>query len=354
MKKIKKIKKIFMKAAVLFKSKKPLKILKNIELPEQLLSGQVLVKLHYSGICGSQIGEIDSIKGKDKYLPHLLGHEGSGTVIETGPNVKTLKKKNRVILHWKKGVGKQSIQPIYKYKGKKINAGWITTFNEYGIISENRLTKINYKIDLLTAPLFGCAITTGFGVIKNNAKLKKNESLIVYGSGGIGLNMIQAAKLAKANPIIAVDIYDKKLSLAKKCGATHFINAKKEKNFKKKINDILDKKELNVFIDNTGIPKIIELGYEILSKTGKLVLVGVPAKGKKISIYTLPIHFGKKIIGSEGGSARPSKDIPNILKIVKSKKINQLISKVYRLEDINDAINDIRSGSIEGRAIIKL
>jgi S-(hydroxymethyl)glutathione dehydrogenase/alcohol dehydrogenase len=352
---MKKIKQISMKAAVLFKTKKPLKIIK-IDLPNYLLNGQVLVKLHYSGICGSQIGEIDAIKGKDKYLPHLLGHEGSGTVIEIGQNVRTVKPKDKVILHWRPGLGKQSKPPLYSYKGKKINAGWITTFNEYGIISENRLTKVNSKINLITAPLYGCAITTGFGVIKNNQKLKKNNSVIIYGAGGIGLNMIQAAKLAKAKPIIAVDIHEKKLILAKKCGATHTINSLKEKNFKEKITKILQEKKLDVFIDNTGIPKVIELGYEIISKNGKLVLVGVPGKGKKIRIYSLPIHFGKKIIGSEGGSSKPNKDIPNILNIIKSKKINlkQLISKTYRLDKINEAIKDIRSGAIRGRAMIKL
>lgn len=352
---MKKIKPISMKAAVLFETKKPLKIIK-VNLPNHLLHGQVLVKLHYSGICGSQIGEIDAIKGKDNYLPHLLGHEGSGTVIEIGPNVKTVKPKDKVILHWRKGLGKQSKPPLYSYKGTKINAGLITTFNELGIISENRLTKVTSKINLITAPLYGCAITTGFGVIKNNAKLKKNNSLIIYGAGGIGLNMIQAAKLVKAKLIIAVDIHDKKLALAKKCGATHTINSLKEKNFKEKITKILQEKKLDVFIDNTGVPKVIELGYDLIAKKGKLVLVGVPGKGKKIRIYTLPIHFGKKIIGSEGGSSKPNKDIPNILNIVRSKKINltKLISKTYRLDKINEAIKDIRSGAISGRAIIKL
>ena len=147
-----------------------------------------------------------------------------------------------------------------------------------------------------------------------------------------------------------------KLLLAKKCGATHTINASKKKNFKLILKNILGEKKLNVFIDNTGVPKIIELGYELISKTGKLVLVGVPPKGKKISIYTLPIHFGKKIIGSEGGESKPEKDITKITKIIKSNKINlkQLISKIYKLENINKAIQDIKSGNIKGRAIIKL
>ena len=101
---MKKIQPITMKAAVLFKSKTELKIV-DVSLPTHLIDGQVLVKIHYSGICGSQLGEIDAIKGKDNYLPHLLGHEGSGTVIEIGPKVKNIKKNNTVILHWRMPFG---------------------------------------------------------------------------------------------------------------------------------------------------------------------------------------------------------------------------------------------------------
>ena len=263
---------------------------------------------------------------------------------------------DEVVFHWKKNKGINAKPYLYKSKNLKINSGNVTSFSEYSVMSENRLTKVHSKINLITAPLYGCAITTGFGVIRNNAKLKKNNSIIIYGAGGIGLNMIQAAGLAKAKPIIAVDIHQRKLLLAKKCGATHIINSLKEKNFKEKIKKILQEKNLDVFVDNTGIPKIIELGYDLIAKKGKLVLVGVPGMGKKIKIHTLPIHFGKKIIGSEGGSSKPSKDIPNIMNIVRYKKINlkQLVSKVYKLDKINEAIKDIRSGTIKGRAIIKL
>ena len=129
------------KAAILFEQNKPLKI-ESIEFPTELEIGQVLVKLHYSGICGSQLGEINGVKGPDKFLPHLMGHEGCATVLEIGQGVKTIAKDDLVVLHWKKGEGIQSDPPKYKLNGQNINAGWITTFNEYAIISENRCTKI--------------------------------------------------------------------------------------------------------------------------------------------------------------------------------------------------------------------
>ena len=123
-----------MKAAILVEQNKPL-VIDDIELPSNLNFGQVLVKIHYSGICGSQLGEIDGVKGRDRYLPHLLGHEGSGTVLKIGPGVKQIKPQNKVILHWRKNLGIESELPLYKWKNQKLNAGWVTTFNEYAIVS---------------------------------------------------------------------------------------------------------------------------------------------------------------------------------------------------------------------------
>ena len=125
----------------------------------------------------------------------------------------------------KKGLGINSETPKYKWGNKIINAGWVTTFNEYAVISENRCTKICKSNDLDIAALLGCAVTTGFGVIENNAKLKMGESVVVFGAGGVGLNIIQAAKLVSAYPIIAVDLYGERLKLATKFGATHIINS---------------------------------------------------------------------------------------------------------------------------------
>ena len=166
------------KAAVLCELKKPLEILE-IEPLKPLQPGQVLVKIFYSGICGSQLGEIDGKKGHDKYLPHLLGHEGSGEVVEIGPGVRFVRPGDRVVLHWKKGSGIEAETAKFACGEKIINSGWVTTFSEYTVVSENRVTPIPADFDLRLAPLFGCAVTTGFGAVVNDAKLKIGESAVV-------------------------------------------------------------------------------------------------------------------------------------------------------------------------------
>ncbi len=343
-----------MKAAILVKQDSDL-IVDQVELPRILNIGQVLVKLNVSGICGSQLGEIDGKKGIDPYLPHLMGHEGCGEVLKIGPGVETVSVGDKVVLHWRKGSGIQSETPQYRWRGEKLNAGCVTTFNEYAIISENRCTSIPININNDDAALFGCAVTTAFGVVENNAKLRFGESVLVFGAGGIGLNIIQASKLISAWPIIAVDIYDNRLELAKKFGATHIINSQKE-NIELAINKIINEKSLDVFIDNTGIPKIIEMGYKLTHTKGRVILVGVPPKDSHIKIYSLPLHFGKLILGSHGGECLPEHDIPRYLKLLTNKKINfeGLITSRYSLNDINIAINSMRSGSSSGRIIIDL
>ncbi len=344
----------FTKAAFLVEQNKPL-VVDKIKMPKELYVGQVLVKIHVSGICGSQIGEIAGVKGPDKYLPHLMGHEGCGIVLETGPGVSTLQKGDKVILHWRKGTGIQAQNAVYEWNNKKLNAGWVTTFNNYAVVSENRCTKIEKDFDNELASLFGCAITTGFGVVDNNAKLKLGESVIVFGAGGVGLNIIQACKLNSAYPIIAVDLFDNRLELASKLGATHIINSRKVDPIKK-IEEILENKKIDVFIDNTGIPSIIEQGYELLTNEGRLVLVGVPRKNNNINIFSLPLHFGKQIIGSHGGESQPHLDIPRYLKLFKNNmaEFKVLISKRYSLEDINQAINDMKEGKSAGRILIEM
>ena len=342
------------RAAILVEQKKNL-IVDTIQMPEKLNVGQVLVKVLYSGICGSQIGEIDGAKGEDKYLPHLLGHEGSGIVESVGPGVKTVKEGDTVVLHWKKGDGIQSEPPLYKWKGRDLNAGWVTTFNEYAIVSENRCTFIPEDISKKEAALFGCAVTTGFGVVENNAHIKMGESVVVFGAGGIGLNIVQAAKLVSAYPIIGVDLHQNRLDLAKKLGATHTINSSKG-DFHDELKNILNERPLDVFIDNTGIPSIIQMGYELVNHQGTVVLVGVPKNGNNINIFSLPLHFGKTITGSFGGECHPERDIPRYIELLRKGilSLDNVISECYKLNDINDAIKSMRSGSTAGRVIIEL
>lgn len=342
-----------MKAAVLTKLRSPLEVIR-IELPKTLEVGQVLVKIHYSGICGSQIGEIDGAKGEDKFLPHLLGHEASGTVVAVGAGVRHVQVGNSVVLHWRKGLGIEAETPQYRFNGSKINAGWVTTLSEYAIVSENRVTSIPADSNLEVAALFGCAVTTGFGIIENNAKVRIGESVVVFGAGGVGLNIIQAAALVSAYPIIAVDLYDEKLQLAAEMGATHIINSRLME--ARQGIEALVGKALDVFIDNTGQPSIIELGYALTHAQGRVILVGVPHKGKNIQIHSLPLHFGKVITGSHGGEAMPAQDIARYQKLyTKGRiKLRELITDHYALDDINEAIEGMRNGKIRGRCLIHM
>ena len=343
-----------MKAAILVEQRKPL-VVDEVELPPALEVGQVLVKVHYSGICGSQLGEIDGAKGEDKFLPHLLGHEASATVMEIGPGVKHVKPGDTVVLHWRKGLGIEGAPPNYRWRGNKLNAGWIATFNEYAIVAENRMTAIPAGSDLEVAALFGCAVTTGFGVIENNAKVRIGESVVVFGAGGVGLNIVQAAALVGAYPVIAVDLYDNRLALAQRMGATHLINARTE-DAKTAIDAIVGGKGVDVFVDNTGQPAIIEMGYGLAKPQGRVTLVGVPRKGNNIQIYSLPLHFGKGLSGSHGGEAIPNEDIPRYHTLFQAGriKLRELLTERSSLDDINLAIDNMRSGKTSGRCLIKM
>ena len=339
-------------AAILIAQQEPL-IVDTIELPQELDVGQVLVELKCSGICGSQLGEIDGAKGPDRYLPHLMGHEGFARVLAIGPGVKHVQPDDSVVLHWRPGAGIQAAPPQYSWQGQPLNAGWVTTFNRHAVVSENRCTKIPADTNPDAAALFGCAVTTGFGVVENNAKLKMGEAVVVFGAGGIGLNIVQAAALISAWPIIAVDRYDNRLDLAKQMGASHCINSNNS-DAKAAIEEALRGQPLDVFIDNTGVPEIIELGYKLSHAKGRVILVGVPRHGNNLNFHSLPLHFGKQLTGSQGGESRPQYDIPRYLRLQQQNKLqlDQLVSSHYPLEQINSAIAVMRDGATAGRVMI--
>ena len=340
------------RAAILVEQKKPL-VIEEVEVPAPKL-GQVLVKVFASGICGSQIGEIDGVKGPDKFLPHLLGHEGCGEVLEVGEGVRTVKPGDRVVLHWRKGAGLESVTPVYESRIGKVNAGWVTTFNEYALVSENRVTAIPADFDPGIAALFGCAVTTGFGVVTTNAHLAIGQSIAIFGAGGIGLNIVQGAALAGGNPIIALDRFDNRLELARSLGATHTINVTRA-DAAEEIKKIVGHDGVDVAVDNTGNVEVIALASRLTNARGRTVLVGVPPKDATAAISTLPLHFEKRLTGSHGGECRPDVDIPRYVRLVREGRLHLggLIGKRYPLTDINTAIADMTSGRLAGRAIVQ-
>lgn len=323
-----------MKAAILLEHNKDL-IIDDIVVPP-LEYGQVLVKLDYTTICGSQLGEISNIKEKS-WTPNLLGHEATGKVLEIGSGVKYVKPNDDVVLHWRKGIGIESETPKYKLGNKAVNAGWITTFNEMAVISENRITKVE-NIDKKLGCLFGCAITTAFGAISNDANMKIGESICIFGAGGVGLPMVLAAKMNSASDITVVDISQDRLNFATKLGANKVYLYK----------DFNSKENYDIAIDCTGKKDIIEKAYSIAKRT---ILVGV--SNESISIDCMPLHFCKRIIGSHGGNAYPTNDIPRISKVIKLENLQPMISKEYTLDQINVAISDMKKG-IAIKPLIKL
>ena len=204
------------------------------------------------------------------------------------------------------------------------------------------------------APLFGCAVTTAFGVVNNDAQIKVGQSVLIFGIGGVGLNIVQAAKMVSAHPIVGVDLLKHKLDMGKKFGLTHTVVGGKE-NINNTIRDLIGEKGADVVIETTGNSRVIEQAYELTHPDGKTILVGVPNRGDNISIYSLPLHFNKVLTGSHGGDSVPDLEIPRYIRLIQSDKmtLEGFITHEFALEEINDALDLFRSGEA-GRIIINM
>ena len=344
--------KVLIKSAVLEKIKKPLKI-KTLNY-KPLTRGQVLVKVYYSGVCGSQVMEINGNRGKDKWLPHCLGHEASGEVIEIGKDVRKVKKGDRVILTWIKCNGIEADNAVYNINSTRINSGKITTFSNYTIVSENRIVKKPNDINMKEAVLFGCAIPTGFGMVINEVKPKKNMNILVIGLGGVGISVLMALKSIGHRNVIVTDISEKKLKFAKEIGFINCINSRKT-NIKQSILE-KNKKGVDICIETAGKTQTIELGFSLIKDNGgKLYFASHPENGHFIKIKPHDLIRGKNIYGSWGGKTLPDRDIPKISRMLKKTNINleKLLNKTYSLNKINLAIKDLKNGNVT-RPLIRM
>lgn len=332
------------KAAILYELNKPL-IVKTIK-PSKLIEGQVLVKIFFSGVCRSQLMEVNGARGEDVWLPHLLGHEASGEVIKVGKKVSKVKVGDKVVLGWIKGEGIDAPGAKYSSGNEIINSGKISTFSNYSIVSENRLVKLPKFIPLDQAVLFGCALLTGYGMVYNELRPLCSDSVAVLGLGGIGLSSLIALKQINCKNIIAIDINDDKLSFAKELGATHLINSKSQ-NVQEEINKICSD-GLDSCVESGGKTFTIELGFSIIKKTGKLIFASHPPQDETIKLSPHDLISGKKITGSWGGGCRPDFDIPLLSKTVKENNIPlaKLITKRYKLDEINNALSDLEKGKV--------
>lgn len=331
------------RAAVLVKLNEPVQVM-DLKLPE-LKAGQSLVEIHYSGVCFTQVSECKGYKGEDKFLPHCLGHEGSGVVLETGPGVTKVKKGDRVVLSWIKGSGADVPSTQYKNIEQVVNSGALATFSEHAVVSENRLTVVPAAVALKDAALVGCAIPTGIGAVKNTLQAQVGQSIAVFGVGGVGLSSVVGAVLAGCTPIVAIDLMDDKLAMAKKLGATHTFNPKScdiVAELKK-----LVPKGFDLAVEATGNPKVIADSVEILrNQGGKTVVIGNPKNEDVLTISPKVFNQGKSILGTWGGDTKPDVDYPYYFEMIAQGKIalTSIFTKTYKLGEINQAIDDLATG----------
>ena len=334
-----------MKAAVLVEIDAPLAVF-DVELTK-LKVGQVLVKVLVSGLCGAQLHEIRGHKGNAKFLPHLMGHEGCGVVEAVGDGVTTVKVGDKVVMHWRPGTGIEAPFPSYVLDGKSMSSGKVTTLSEYSIVSENRLTVVPQDTPAELCAILGCALTTAMGIIDNEVDLKFGESVAVIGTGGVGLNLIQAAAMKSACPIIAVDNNSTKEQMCLDIGANKFYTS---------IDQIEGK--VDIVIDTTGIPEVISQGISILSNTGRMILVGQPAPGKFVEVMNAVNLFngiGQSIKATQGGKTNPQEDIPRYIRLHKEGllDVSKLITHTFTLDQINEAFDLLKTGNV-GRIMIKI
>ena len=325
------------RAAVLENFKKKLKIIKiKIKNPQE---NQILVKLKYSGVCKSHIMEIDGKRSNKKWLPHMLGHEGSGKVIKIGKNVNNFKIGDKVFLSWIKNNKKDCLNINYLKNKKIINSGKVTTFSTHSIVSSNRVYHLPKNIDYKVGALLGCAFPTGFGIVLNSLPKKKKIKILIIGLGGIGLSSLIAATSLGYEKIDVLEINQNKIIQVKKY--------LKNKNiiFHKNI-EFIKKENYDKVIETSGNIDILSKSLNFVHNKGKVIFASHPDSKLKIKISPYDLIKGKKIEGSWGGNIKFNRDINKICKIlIKSKVIKKLFSnKVYSLSQINLAINDLRKG----------
>lgn len=329
------------KAAVLFHPGKLLHV-EEIEIP-QLRAGQVLVRMLASGICRAQLNEVRGWKGEDKYLPHLLGHEGAGVVEEIGKGVTKVKKGDYVVTSWIKGRGMEGGGTEYKSGEITVHAGPITTFGGRSVISENRLVKVSSQVPPHIAALLGCAVPTGAGIINHTLKVEKGSSIAIFGAGGVGASAILAAKIRGCKVILAVDISEDKLRFARSLGATDAV-----------LFDELKFQAVDYAIEASGNKHAMEKAIEAVNDHGQVVIAGNLKKGEKISLDPFELIKGKKIMGTWGGESDIDRDIPLYAKayLDGKMKIDRLLSKRIKLEKTNEALTLMEKNQLLGRVVI--
>lgn len=318
--------------------------------------GQVRVKMLASGICGAQLQEIGGHKGNAGFLPHLLGHEGAGRVTDVGPGVDRDLLNRKVVCHWRPSFHRrEGMLPAYSMGGQRIGAGPITTLCEHPIISENRVTIVDDDVPNELCALLGCGLSTALGTMEMEASLRIGESVLIVGAGGLGLNLVQAARVKGAAIIVAMDIVDEKAEPCAKLGATKYVNCRKES-----IRDamhLLGLTGFDVIVDTTGSVEALESTIPLMSGTGRYIMVGQPKPGEDFRVMSTANMFhgeGKMIKATQGGRFDPRNDIPKYVRMWRSGllDIDTMITHRIGLDEINHGIDMVRAGQA-GRVLVE-
>lgn len=338
-----------LRAALLTEVGKPLE-LEELEMT-QLQYGQVFVRILVSGICGKQLGEISGSHDSTMPLPRPLGHEGCGIVEFIGPGVTKVKTGDKVILHWRKGDGIESDFPGYirRATGSRITGGKVTTFMDWAIVSENRLTPVPQDTPDELCALLGCSLSTALGTIESEACVKFGESVLIIGCGGLGLNLILAAKLAQAGLIAVEDEVLSKEPIAFQSGALLF-------NHETAQGLPYGSHKYDTIIDTSGNEEAISCAMNRLGPSGRFVMVGQPCGDIRIkNARHLFDGSGCTIKATQGGRFNPSADVPRYIAMHRAGllKLDGIVSHRVKLEEINEGLDLVRNGQA-GRVLVEM
>tara|TARA_B100001741_G_scaffold310729_1_gene310550 strand:- start:1528 stop:2538 length:1011 start_codon:yes stop_codon:yes gene_type:complete len=319
---------------------------KKIRIPE-LKRGQLLVRIKYTSICHTQVQEIDGLRGKDNFLPHCLGHEATGVIINKNDSVKKFKINDKVCLSWVPSEGFNAGGTIYFDKrGKKINAGPVNTFSDYCVISENKIQKLNKNSNMKKSVLLGCALPTAYNCIFSNVSQAKKKKILIIGCGGVGLSIVHASKIAKFSKISIIEKDSMKIKTALKLGASHVL---KNKDF----NNYLDC--FDYVVECTGNKEMLNFSIKFVKKFGgSLIIVGNYKYKAKFKIDPWQILYGKNVIGSWNKPFNYKKKFKQYEKFSKKLKSNLIFGKnIYSLKNFSSAMNDFKKGKVI-RPLIKV
>ena len=358
------------KAAIALEKAKPL-IIDYIEL-EGPKKGEVLVEIKSTGVCHT---DAFTLSGSDPegIFPSILGHEGAGIVVEVGEGVESLKKDDHVIPLYTPECrkckfclsGKTNLcQAIRETQGKglmpdgtsrfKFNDKTMyhymgtSTFANYTVVPEIALAKIRQDAPFNKVCYIGCGVTTGLGAVMNTAKMEKGATAVVFGLGGIGLNVIQGCQIAKASIIVGIDLNDNRKSLGEKFGMTHFINPSdyEDNKLQEKIIELTDG-GADYSFECIGNVNVMRQALECCHKGwGESIIIGVAGAGQEISTRPFQLVTGRVWKGTAFGGAKGRTDVPKIVDWYMDKKINidDLITHEFPLEDINKAFDLMHEG----------